>query len=108
MVREAWSVERGAGFCILAPASFLPTLDFGLWTLDFASLTLDFRIAGIGPHGEDKEERAQHVFALGHPGDRFHMQRMQGKESGGKGAAPDRARQASQQTEQQKAEIGRA
>jgi len=33
-------------------------------------------VADIGPHRQHPEKDAQNVFSLGHPGNRFHMKRM--------------------------------
>ena len=44
-------------------------------------------VAHIRHHGQQPEERAQHVLAFRDPGDRFHAQRMQGEQPGHQSAA---------------------
>ncbi len=43
-------------------------------------------IAGVVPQGQQAEQCADHVLALGNPRYRFHVQRMQGKQPGHDGA----------------------
>ena len=47
------------------------------------------RVEYIGAYGENPEESAQHIFTLGYPGNRFHVQGMQGKQHRHEGAAPE-------------------
>ena len=46
-------------------------------------------VGGICPDGDDPEEGGEHIFTFCHPGDRFHVEGVKGKESGYKGALPE-------------------
>ena len=67
-------------------------------TLDVRLL---LRVARVGQQRQQREKGAQHVFALGNPGDGFHMQRMPGKQRGDERAGPQRPGQLEQQQQQQ-------
>src|SRR6266567_1814748 len=57
------------------------------------------RVSSISPQGQRPEESAQDIFAFGYPSHRFHVQRMQRKESGDKCAAPEGSGQALERKE---------
>lgn len=59
------------------------------------------RVAGIAAKGQQAEEGAEDVLALGDPDDRLDAQGMKGKESGGQGAAPESAGDAFEEKEEQ-------
>ena len=59
-------------------------------------------VARVGKHGGQPEKRAQYILSLGHPGNRFDMERMNRKQSGRNGAPPDRPGQISKQQEKEK------
>ena len=58
-------------------------------------------VADIGGHGQEPEEGAQNILALGHPGHRFDVERMPGEEGGHQRAAPSRAGQAQEHAKEQ-------
>src|SRR5207253_8412761 len=53
-----------------------------------AAFNFRLHILRIGPNREHEEQRAQDVFALCSPGNRFYVQRVQGKKCGNKKTAP--------------------
>ena len=65
--------------------------DFALLDSATSGLASDFGLphTGIRQKREHEEERAEHVLALGNPGHGFDVQRMQRKQRGHQGAAPD-------------------
>ena len=69
-----------------------------LWTLDFGRLD----IFCVTQKREQREERAQNVFAFGNPRDRFDVQRMPREQRGDEGAWPDFSRQPEQKREKQR------
>lgn len=50
------------------------------------------RIAQICRHAKAPEQAGEHVFALGNPGYRFHMERMEGEQGGNQEARPHATR----------------
>jgi len=59
------------------------------------------RVKRVGPQGEHPEEGAEHVLALGDPGDGLHVQGVQGEQGGGEGASPPGLRHTLQGEEEQ-------
>ena len=55
----------------------------------------------VGGSAQQRQERAEDVLALGDPGHRLHVERVQGEERGHHGAAPGRAGERLQQGEEQ-------
>ncbi len=60
-------------------------------------MSLPTDILDVRPGCQEKKERAEKIFSLGQPCDRFDMQRMQTEDGGGDGSGPDVAGGPSQQ-----------
>ena len=77
-------------------------LSFGLRISDFGFPPHAFRIADISQQGEQAEEAAEHILALGNPGNRFKPQRVQGEQPCHQQAPPPRAGHPLQNREDQR------
>ena len=64
---------------------------------------MGFRIPRVRPQGEEEEEGAEDIFALGNPGDGFDVQGVQGEQGGDQSARPDGTGELAEQPEQQEA-----
>ncbi len=71
------------------------------WTLGPLTLRPLLRVADVEQQREKTEESAQDILPFGHPGDRLHPQRMQGKQRGHRHTPPQRPRQQPEQQEDQ-------
>lgn len=60
-----------------------------------------FDVSGITQQGQQAKKCAENVFAFRNPGNRFHVQRMNGKDYGHGGAAPDGPGHSQEQEEEQ-------
>ena len=78
------------------------SFEFRISAFGFTPSAFGFpRIAAVRPQREQEEERAQHILALGHPGHRFHVERVKREKRGHERAAPDGPRQAPEQAKEE-------